>query len=351
MKNRRKSEIVHVGGIPVGGDSPIPIQTMWKGTINSSSKSILEKVYHLKEMGCEILRFAVPNIESADKLGSLSESSPIPLVADIHFDYRIAIRCLDYPIAKVRINPGNIGSSDKVKKVFQKASQKGVPIRIGVNAGSLPPDLIHQPDKAEAMVIAAERELKWIQEMDFHNIIISLKSSDINTTVQANRIFSSHYNYPLHLGVTEAGPVIPGIIRNTIALNKLLEEGIGDTIRISLSGTMEEEIIAGKELLRAAGHRNGGITVISCPRCGRRGFDVTGFLREMSDLFEKSKKDLTVAVMGCEVNGPGEAREADIGITGSGNSVVLFRKGKILKKTDSQHAKEEFLKVFNDLCR
>jgi (E)-4-hydroxy-3-methylbut-2-enyl-diphosphate synthase len=322
---------------------------MWKEPLSNDREAILQRIVHLKSIGCEILRFAVPDIESAELLGQLSSESTMPLVADIHFDHRLALRCLDYPVGKIRINPGNIGSSRKVREVFLKAADKGVPVRIGVNAGSLPKDLERLPDRAEAMVQTAERELETISGINFPGVIISLKSSDINTTVRANEIFASRFDFPLHLGITEAGPVIPGIVKHSIAFAELFGKGIGDTIRVSLSGSMEEEIQAGREILKSTGIRTGGITVVSCPRCGRKGFDVTGFLEGLGDLFQRTEKPLTVAVMGCEVNGPGEAKEADIGITGSGSSVVIFRKGTVIKKTDPANAREEFIKAFEEL--
>jgi (E)-4-hydroxy-3-methylbut-2-enyl-diphosphate synthase len=304
-------------------------------------------------MGCGILRFAVPDLESAEVLGNLAAMVSMPLVADIHFDYKIALRCLDYPIAKVRINPGNIGSRERVEKVLSKAAGNGIPIRIGVNAGSLPLDLRGRLDsgemsQAEALTIAAERELAIFKEFNFSNVLVSMKASSVADTIRANRLLAERTDVPLHIGVTEAGPLIAGVVRNTVALHALLSEGIGDTIRVSLSDTMENEVIAGREILgilensRTAREGKRGVTIVSCPRCGRNGFDTHGFTRRWQDTLYCLDKDLTVAIMGCAVNGPGEARHADLGITGAGNRVLLFRHGEVIRTIDAADADKAF---------
>jgi (E)-4-hydroxy-3-methylbut-2-enyl-diphosphate synthase len=282
----------------------------------------------------------------------------MPLVADIHFDYKIALRCLDFPIAKIRINPGNIGSRDRVEAVLAKAAAKGRPIRIGVNAGSLPQDLRDKIDsgvlsQVEALVEAAERELAIFREFDFSPCLVSMKASSVADTIRANRLLAERTDVPLHIGVTEAGPLIAGVVRNTAALMVLLSEGIGDTIRVSLSDTMENEVIAGREILacavdsggaiagngRAAAERAGqqgqGVKIVSCPRCGRNSFDTHGFTEKWQSYLYAMDKNITVAVMGCAVNGPGEARHADLGITGAGNKVLLFRHGKVIRTIDA----------------
>jgi (E)-4-hydroxy-3-methylbut-2-enyl-diphosphate synthase len=277
----------------------------------------------------------------------------IPLVADIHFDHRIALRCLDYPIAKIRINPGNIGSSDKVLAVLEKAAAKARPIRIGVNAGSLPGDLRHkvdagEMDRAEALVEAAERELSVFKEFGFQDVLVSMKASGITDTIKANRLLARRTDVPLHIGVTEAGPHVAGVVRNTAALMALLREGIGDTIRVSLSDTMEREIIAGREILNALEDMNGrienrrGVVIISCPRCGRNGFDTHGFTERWQNRLYSLDKNITVAIMGCAVNGPGEARHADLGITGAGEKVLIFRRGEVIRTIDAAEADEAF---------
>jgi (E)-4-hydroxy-3-methylbut-2-enyl-diphosphate synthase len=280
------------------------------------------------------------------------------LVADIHFDYKIALRCLDFPIAKIRINPGNIGGRDRVEKVLSKAGAGGIPIRIGVNAGSLPQDLRNrldsgELDQAEALTAAAERELAVFKEYDFPNVLVSMKASSVADTIRANRLLAERTDAPLHIGVTEAGPLIAGVVRNTIALHTLLSEGIGDTIRVSLSDTMENEVIAGREILNSVAEngldrnpREGavkrGVTIISCPRCGRNGFDTHGFTQRWLDTLYALDKELTIAIMGCAVNGPGEARHADLGITGAGNKVLLFRHGEVIRTIEAAEADKAF---------
>jgi len=340
---------VQVGSVTVGGDAPISIQTMWKRPLLRVDEALIAEVNRLHALGCDILRFAVPDLETADLLGELASRVSLPLVADIHFDHRLALRCLEYPIAKIRINPGNIGARWKVEEVVKKALDRGVPIRIGVNYGSLPRKFQELPDPAEALLAAAEEEIEVLESLSFRTIIVSMKSSDTESTVEANRRFAQRYSYPLHIGITEAGPLIPGIVRSTLALSQLLREGIGSTIRISLSDSPETEIIAARELVTTLGLRKGGVRIISCPRCGRSGFDVQGFLQVVGDRLQQDRRDLTIAVMGCVVNGPGESRHADLGITGSGDKVVLFRKGKIVQTVRPEEAVEAFLKEFENL--
>jgi len=340
---------VQVGSVTVGGDAPISIQTMWKRPLLRVDEALIAEVNRLHALGCDILRFAVPDLETADLLGELASRVSLPLVADIHFDHRLALRCLEYPIAKIRINPGNIGARWKVEEVVKKALDRGVPIRIGVNYGSLPRKFQELPDPAEALLAAAEEEIEVLESLSFRTIIVSMKSSDTESTVEANRRFAQRYSYPLHIGITEAGPLIPGIVRSTLALSQLLREGIGSTIRISLSDSPETEIIAARELVTTLGLRKEGVRIISCPRCGRSGFDVQGFLQVVGDRLQQDRRDLTIAVMGCVVNGPGESRHADLGITGSGDKVVLFRKGKIVQTVRPEEAVEAFLKEFENL--
>jgi (E)-4-hydroxy-3-methylbut-2-enyl-diphosphate synthase len=311
-------------------------------------------------MGCRILRFAVPNLEAADTLGELSRRTAMPLVADIHFDYRIALRCLDYPIAKIRINPGNIGSREKAKAVMDLAAERGRPIRIGINAGSLPKDLAQEVDdgamtRAEALVASAERELAWCDGEGFKDVLLSMKASDIVETLAANRLIAGKRPIPLHLGVTEAGPLIPGIVRNAVAMTTLLLEGIGSTIRVSLSDTMESEVMAAREILAAVTELRGesaagkGVTIVSCPRCGRNSFDTHAFAQRWQERLYAMDKDITVAFMGCAVNGPGEARHADLGITGMGDKVLIFAHGEIVRTVNGSEAdrafKEELAKL------
>ncbi len=354
--------LIKVGGqngvdsVLLGGGHPVVIQTMWKEALTSESvgsglSGVLERIEGLARLGCGILRFAVPDMDQAERLGFLSSKTKMPLVADIHFDYRLALRCLDFPIAKIRINPGNIGARDKVKLVVEKARDRAVPLRIGVNAGSLPSDLAKAVNdgtisRSEALVSSAERELAFLDELGFKQVLVSLKASSITDTVAANRSLFHKRAVPLHLGVTEAGPLIAGVVRNAIALHSLLDEGIGDTLRVSLSDSMENEIIAGREILGALadtkGNKPKGVVLVSCPRCGRNGFDVHGFIERWRDRLYSLNKDVTIAVMGCVVNGPGEARHADLGITGAGDKVLIFRQGAVVRTLTVEEADAAF---------
>jgi (E)-4-hydroxy-3-methylbut-2-enyl-diphosphate synthase len=341
----------HVKAANIGGGLPVVIQTMWKDRLSFSDvEDAAPRIEGLARMGCGLLRFAVPDLAAAEVLGSLARMVSMPLVADIHFDHKIALRCMDFPIAKIRVNPGNIGSKEKVRAVLDKAAKKNIPIRIGVNAGSLPQDLRGKTGEslAEALAEAAERELAIFDEYGFTNVVVSMKASGIADTVLANRILANRTNAPLHIGVTEAGPLVAGVARSSAALVPLLVEGIGDTLRVSLSDSIENEVIAAREILGAAAEiaaikggpasevrtarlKQGGVRVISCPRCGRHGFDTHGFIsRWLPRLYALDKK-MSVAIMGCEVNGPEEARHADLGITGTGDKVLIFRHGKIVR--------------------
>jgi (E)-4-hydroxy-3-methylbut-2-enyl-diphosphate synthase len=336
---------------------------MWKDRLcfvdleGASGESIASRIAALQAMSCGLLRFAVPNMEAAEVLGTLAGMVSMPLVADIHFDYKIALRCLDFPIAKIRLNPGNIGGKDKTAQVLEKAADKGVPIRIGLNAGSLPQDLRAQIDekrldRVEALVQAAERELAIFREFAFDNVLVSMKASSVSDTIAANRLLADRTDAPLHVGVTEAGPLIAGVVRNTVALYTLLTAGIGDTIRVSLSDTMENEVIAGREILATLSSdrvpRN-GVTIISCPRCGRNGFDTHAFTERWKTTLYALDKPLTIAVMGCAVNGPGEARSADLGITGVGNKVMLFRHGVVVRTIDAADADEAWREMLGEM--
>jgi (E)-4-hydroxy-3-methylbut-2-enyl-diphosphate synthase len=369
----------HVRGFFIGGSHPVLIQTMWKTPLSSADlegkkgKALVKRIEALQAMGCGLLRFAVPAIKDAETLGDLAGRVSLPLCADIHFDYRIALRCLDFPIAKLRINPGNIGSRKRVESVADKAAVKKVPIRIGVNAGSLPAAIREEVergmDRAEALVKAALDELAVFTTIGFTNTVVSMKASSVAETVRANRLFAERANTPLHIGVTEAGPLVAGTVRNTAALLPLLLDGIGDTIRVSLSDTAENEVIAGREILNAArdvasgeggavspgmpGGRGasaatkaavarfgGGVCLVSCPCCGRNGFNTIAFTERWKTRLYALRSTMTIAVMGCAVNGPEEARHADLGITGAGNSIMLFRKGKAVKTFKAKNDRE-----------
>lgn len=328
--------------VEIGGEAPVSIQTMWKegivGVQNDRNAliSISDRIKKLSLLGCDIVRFAVPDMESAEALCAIADVSVLPVVADIHFDYKLALRCLDGNVAKIRINPGNIGSRDRVEAVVNKCREKGVAIRIGVNTGSLPADLANAVqtgtmDRAHALAETALREASVFEELGFTNYVVSMKASSVQETIDANEAFAAKSEAPLHIGVTEAGPIIGGIVKSTLAFSHLLYEGIGSTIRVSLSDTPENEVIAGREILRETGKRAGGVKIVSCPRCGRNGFDVHGFVSRWQNELLSLDKNITVAVMGCVVNGPGEGKHADIGITGTGDSVIIFKHGEIVR--------------------
>lgn len=353
MKTAQKTRTIRIGGKGqvrtcfLGGDMPILIQTMWKEPLYADSlQAIVRKIAALEQLGCDILRFAVPDEQSAEAFVRLSRMTSMPLVADIHFDYRLALRCMEGNAAKIRINPGNIGNEERVRAVIDKARATGTPIRIGINSGSIPADLRGkmeqtiaatgdpQKARAEALVEAAFREIAFFDRQGFEDIIVSMKASSVKETVLANELFAAQSSIPLHLGVTEAGPLIAGIVKSTLAFSQLLQHNIGATVRVSLSDTMENELIAARAILAECGKTQEGVTLISCPRCGRKGFDVHGFVNRWQNKLLAEHKTITVAVMGCEVNGPGESRHADIGITGSDHSVLLFKHGQIIQRID-----------------
>jgi len=340
--------MVSVGNVKVGGGAPLSVQTMWKKPF-ATDENIIDQLKSLKDLGCDIIRFAVPDIDSAEILGVIAAESPMPVVADIHFDYKIALKCIDAGIHKIRINPGNIGAEWKVKEVIYKAKDKNIPIRVGVNSGSLPQKLRNNKDKAASMILAAEEEIEIFEKYNFKNALFSLKSPDVATTISVNEMFAQKYSYPLHVGVTEAGPLIDGVVKNSAALLHLLAKDIGSTVRVSLSSSPENEVIAGNAILSEAGKRDNVVNLVSCPKCGRATFDVHEFVSKIYDKVKKIGKHLTISVMGCVVNGPQEAKDADIGITGVGNSIVIFKKGEIFKKTTSQNAEEEFLREIEKL--
>ena len=346
--------------ISIGGDSQVSLQTMWKEPIDdlTSNPTKLEKILNemsqLKELGCDIIRFSVPDLPSAQGLCLLAEQTELPLVADIHFDHTLALECLKGNVAAIRINPGNIGSEENTRTVIEACRQNGVPIRIGINSGSLPKDLQEQISagkisRAQGLCETAVREAAIFEKYNFGQYVVSMKSSDVNETIQCNTFYSQKYNNPLHLGVTEAGPLIGGIVKSSIAFSTLLNQGIGDTIRVSLSDTPENEVIAGLNILKECGKRAGGVKIVSCPRCGRIGFDVIGFMKRWENRLLAMQKDITVAIMGCVVNGPGEGRHADIGIAGTADKAIIFKKGKIVRTIDAKDADKVFIEELNSL--
>lgn len=361
----KKTREVYIGGngnterITIGRDSPVTIQTMWKEGIADVKdnpqkiEKIVQQINSLKLLGCDIIRFAVPDMESAESFIQICRASTMPLVADIHFDYRLALKCLEGPVGAIRINPGNIGARDRVEAVVNACRDTGTAIRIGVNTGSLPHDLAEQVNlgkisRALALSETAARESAVFDELNFNQFVVSMKASSVQETIDANEDFARRFEIPLHVGVTEAGPLITGVVKSTLAFSHLLKEGIGNTIRVSLSSSPENEVITGLEILRECGKRQGGIKLVSCPRCGRLGFDVHGFMQRWQNKLLSMKKDITVAVMGCVVNGPGEGKHADLGIAGAGGKAILFKKGVIVETVDIEKADEVFEKLLNE---
>ncbi|CEP47140.1 4-hydroxy-3-methylbut-2-en-1-yl diphosphate synthase [[Clostridium] sordellii] len=341
---RRLSKEVSVGSLKIGGNNPISIQSM-TNTDTRDVKATIDQIKRLEEVGCDVVRVAVPDMEAAKNIGEIKKNVNIPIIADIHFDYRLALEAIDQGVDGVRINPGNIGSIDRVKMVVNKCREKNLKIRIGVNGGSLEKELLEKYGSAtaEALVESAMGHVKILEDLDFHNIVISLKSSDIYKTLDAYELIAKKVDYPLHIGITESGSVKKGTIKSSIGVGALLLKGIGDTIRISLTGDPTEEVIVGKEILRSLDLLNDKIKVISCPTCGRCNIDLISVVNEVEEKINKVDKDITVAIMGCAVNGPGEAKEADIGIAGGKGEGLLFKKGEIIRKINGDKLVDELL--------
>lgn len=345
---RRKSRKVKVGSLYTGGDSPITVQSM-TNTDTTNIDATVKQIHELEEIGCEIVRVSIPTIEAAQALKEIKKNISIPLVADIHFDYKIALEAAKYA-DKLRINPGNIGNEEKIKLIVNAAKENNIPIRIGVNLGSLEKDLFQKYGyTAEAMVESALRHVKILENFDFNDIIVSLKASDVNTMIQANRLFAEKTDYPLHLGVTEAGSKFPGTIKNSIAFGILLSEGIGDTIRVSLSANPIEEVKVGKQILKYLGLKKGGVEITSCPTCARTNIDVIKISEEIENKTQKIKKPIHIAIMGCAVNGPGESKKADIGIVGGvDNTNLLYKNGEIVGKVSEEKIIDTLLKEISE---
>lgn len=330
---RRLTRQLEVGKVKVGGNAPIAVQSM-TNTKTSDPVATLEQIRRLAEAGCDIVRCAVPDMAAAEGLKTIVAESPIPVIADIHFDYKLALAAIEAGVDGLRLNPGNIGGNDRVAAVVEAAKKRNIPIRIGVNAGSLPKDLLEKygHPTPEALVEAAWRHVRILEEMDYKNIKISLKAHDVPLTLAAYRLMASQCDYPLHVGITEAGTVNSGIIKSAVGIGTLLAEGIGDTIRVSLTGDPVREVKVGFEILKSLGLREYGPTLISCPTCGRTQINLEKLALEVERHLAEISEPITVAVMGCVVNGPGEAREADVGIAGGVNEGLIFRKGQVLKK-------------------
>ncbi|WP_420266312.1 flavodoxin-dependent (E)-4-hydroxy-3-methylbut-2-enyl-diphosphate synthase [Candidatus Magnetominusculus dajiuhuensis] len=330
---RKTTRTIYVGTVAVGGDAPVSVQSMTK-TPTTDIQATVNQIAALREAGCEIIRIAVLNAAAADALGQIKRAATIPIIADIHFDWKLALRAIANGVDGLRINPGNIGALWKVKELVSACKDKGIPIRIGVNAGSLQKDILqtYGHPTPEAIVESARRHIEILEGMDFNLIKVSLKASNVPSTVEAYRTFSRTYDYPLHIGVSEAGPPPAGIIKSAVGLGILLYEGIGDTMRVSLTARPEEEVKTAYSILRSLGLRKHGIDIISCPTCGRTRIDLINLVREAESRLKPLNKNITVAIMGCEVNGPGEAKEADVGIAGGNGVGLLFKKGVVIKK-------------------
>lgn len=321
-----------MGNVPIGGNAPIAVQSMTKTDTRDVVKTV-RQIKLLEAAGCEIIRVAVPDMAAAESLGEIKKRIKIPLIADIHFNYKLALEAILQGVDGLRINPGNIGAKWKVKEVIKAAKEKKIPIRIGVNAGSLPKDLVEKygHPTSEAMVEAAERQLEILEENDFHDIKVSLKASNVMKTVEAYKLFSEKYDYPLHVGITETGPVPEGVVKSSVGIGILLLEGIGDTIRVSLTDSPMVEVEVAYEILRAIGLRDVGVEIISCPTCGRCEVNIKKMVKQVKSALKNIKQPLKVAVMGCVVNGPGEAKEVDFGIAGGKGKGIVFAKGRIIK--------------------
>lgn len=347
---RRVSRKVKVGNVYVGGNAPVSIQSM-TNVRTSDTASVLKQIDSLYEAGCDIIRCAVLDMTDAEALKEIVSKSKMPVVADIHFDYRLALKAIENGVSALRINPGNIGSRDRVEKVAEACRNKNIPIRIGVNSGSLEKDILEQYGRvtAEGLVESALRHVKILEELNFYDIVISIKSSNVNMMIEAYRLISRKCNYPLHLGVTESGTVFKGTIKSSVGIGTLLAEGIGDTIRVSLTSDPIEEIKVASELLKSLEIRKGGVEFVSCPTCGRTQINLIKIAEEVEKKLIGCKKNIKVAVMGCVVNGPGEAREADIGIAGGKGEGIIFRKGQVVKKVKEEELVQELLKEIENM--
>lgn len=330
---RENTKIVHIGNKVIGGGNPILIQSM-TNTKTEDIAATITQIKRLEEAGCDIIRCTVPNLDAAKAIEQIKREIAIPLVADIHFDYKMAIAAMEYGADKIRINPGNIGSREKVADVVKVARERNVPIRVGVNSGSLEKELVEQYHgvTAEGIVASALDKVHMIEDLGYDNLVISIKSSDVMMCVRAHELLADKTQYPLHVGITESGTVTSGNIKSAVGLGIILNQGIGDTIRVSLTGDPIEEIKSAKLILRTLGLRKGGIEVVSCPTCGRTNIDLIGLANQVETMVQGYNLDIKVAVMGCAVNGPGEAKEADIGIAGGIGEGLLIKKGEIVRK-------------------
>ena len=346
---RNETRRLTVGGVALGGGAPVTVQSMCN-TDTHDVAATTAQIARLAAAGCDIIRLAVPDMAAAEAFADICAASPIPVVADIHFDYRLALRCAEGGAAKIRINPGNIGGEERVRAVAEACGARGIPIRIGVNAGSLDKALLakYGAPTAEALAESAAQHVALLTDCGFEDICLSLKASSVPTCVAAYRLAAERFPYPLHLGVTEAGTLRQGTLQSAVGIGAMLMEGIGDTIRVSLTADPEEEVRAGIDILKAAGLRRGGVKVVSCPTCGRTQIDLIALAEQVNAALSDCKKDITVAVMGCVVNGPGEAREADYGLAGGKGEGVLFRRGEIVGKVPEAELVSALLKLIGE---
>lgn len=350
MTKRKKTNVVKIGSVEIGGNSPIIIQSM----CNTDTRNVNATINQIKELesaGCELVRVAVPDMEAAKAIGDIKKGISIPLVADIHFDYRLALEVINQGVDKVRINPGNIGDVEKVKAVVEKAKEKKIPIRIGVNSGSLEKDLLEKYGQVtpDALIESALRHIKILENLNFNDIIVSIKASSVPMSIKTYECLSEKIDYPIHLGITEAGTVYGGTIKSAVGIGTILAMGIGDTIRVSLTGDPVEEVKAAKEILKSLELRKFGVDFVSCPTCGRTEIDLISIANEVEAQCKNINKDIKVAVMGCVVNGPGEAREADIGIAGGKGLGLIFKKGEVIKKVPENELVTELMKEIENM--
>lgn len=341
---KKQTKKLKVGNLYIGGDSPITIQSM-TNTDTRNIEETVKQILELENASCEIIRVAIPDIDAAEAIKEIKNKIHIPLVADIHFDYRLALKAMENGVDKLRINPGNIGSEDRIREVVKAANYYGVPIRIGVNSGSLEKDILNKYKRPtpEALVESALKNAELLEKFSFSDIVISVKSSNVRETIESYRLLSKMTNYPLHVGVTEAGTIYGGTVKSAIGIGSLIIDGIGDTIRVSLTDNPIEEIKLAQEILKACGIRSFGVEFISCPTCGRTSIDLIGLAKKIENELRHIQKPIKVAIMGCVVNGPGEAREADIGIAGGKNEALIFKKGEIIKKVKEEDIIKELL--------
>ncbi len=347
---RKKTRVINIGGVKIGGDNPIAIQSMCN-TDTRDAIATINQINELEKNGCEIIRVAVPDMTAAQAIKDIKKNINIPLVADIHFDYKLALEAIENGVDKLRINPGNIGGEDKVRAVAEACKNKGIPIRIGVNSGSLEKDILEKYGRVtpEGLVESALRHVEILERNNFSDIAISIKASDVQFTAKAYSILSEKVDYPLHLGITESGTIHSGTIKSSVGIGLILGMGIGDTIRVSLTGSPVEEVRVAKGILKALGLRKFGVEFVSCPTCGRTEIDLISIANEVEKRCSNIDKNIKVAVMGCVVNGPGEAREADIGIAGGKGVGLIFKKGEIIKKVNESELVNELINEINAL--